>query len=298
VKLEYHLSDVFTDRVFGGNQLAVFPRAEGLRDDLMQRIARELNLSESVFVMPATNRAHAAKLRIFTPRMELPFAGHPTVGTAATLLRLGIVKQGEAVLEENVGAIVINAREENGRYFAEFTARQSTEVREEVAAREILADLISLRPEEIDVDALRPLAVSAGVPFIFIPVKERAALGRIQVNLSVWKQHIAHTWAPHIYTLHVDANNPADTRVRMFAPAMGIAEDPATGGAAAALPTYLHHASRGRATSQKWRVEQGIEMGRPSIIDVSALIENGRLAGARIGGETVFVGTGALDLNF
>jgi trans-2,3-dihydro-3-hydroxyanthranilate isomerase len=293
--MNYILSDVFTDRPFGGNPLAVFPDADGASDALMQAIARELNISECVFVFPPADPAHAARLRIFTPRMELPFAGHPTVGTVCTLLKLGRVREGMLIFEEAVGPIEVRARREGNHYFGDFTARQQATVRDDVPAADVLAEVLSLAVDDIVSDDLRPLAVSAGVPFLMIPVRDRAALARARVNVGLWEKHIANTWSPHLYVVTTDAELPGSSlRVRMFAPAMGITEDPATGGAATALPEYL--AACGVSEGSSWRIEQGFEMGRPSLIDVSVQRQDDRITAVSVGGESVFVGSGVIDI--
>ena len=294
--LSYHLSDVFTDRAFGGNPLAVFPNAGELSAEQMQTIAGELNISESVFVLPAQNPAYAHRIRIFTPRMELPFAGHPTVGTACTLLRLGRIQEGSSILEEAVGPITVHARKRDDRYFAEFTATQKVDVRDDVPSRDILADVLSIDGSDILYDHLKPLAVSAGVPFLFVPVRNRNVLAQIQINQSAWHKSIAGSWAPHFYVITEDAElEGSGIRARMFAPAMGISEDPATGGAATALPAYLDVASNSRTRTQvELRVEQGFEMGRPSLIDVTVVREGDQITAVRVGGETVFIGSGEL----
>ena len=292
--MEYILCDVFTDRVFGGNPLAVFPDAQGVSGEVMQAIARELNISECVFVLPPASTAHAARLRIFTPLMELPFAGHPTVGATSVLLKLGRIHAGAAVLEEAVGPIEVRARREGDRFFGEFTARQQFEVRDDVPAPIVLADVLGLQAEDILLDDLRPLAVSAGVPFLMIPVTDRAALARTRVNVSLWERHIAGLWSPHLYVVTTELPG-SDVRVRMFAPAMGISEDPATGGAATALPAFFDAAGR-RSGKASWRVEQGFEMGRPSLIEVTAHRDGDAISAVTVGGETVFVGRGRLEL--
>ena len=293
--MNYILSDVFTDRPFGGNPLAVFPEADGASEGLMQAIAGELNISECVFVFRPADPAHAARLRIFTPRMELPFAGHPTVGTVCTLLRIGRIDEGQTVFEENVGPIEVHARNERHRFFGQFTARQPATVREDVAPLQILADVLSLGADDIVQDELRPLAVSAGVPFMVIPVRNRAALARAQINAEVWNRTFADTWAPHFYIVTTESELPGSSlRARMFAPAMGITEDPATGGAVTALPAYLQACGVTEQTS--WRVEQGFEMGRPSLMDVSVERQDNRIAAVHVGGETVFIGSGVIDV--
>jgi trans-2,3-dihydro-3-hydroxyanthranilate isomerase len=292
--MNYILSDVFTDRPFGGNPLAVFPDPGTASDDLMQAIARELNISECVFVFPPANPAHAVSLRIFTPRMELPFAGHPTVGTVCTLLSLGRIGEGAVVFEEKIGPIEVRVRRQDDRFFGEFTARQQVAVREDVPPAEVLAQVLSLNVDEIVDDEVRPLAISAGVPFTVIPVRNRVALARAQVDTGLWEKHLAQTWAPHLYLVTTDVELPgSNIRVRMFAPAMGITEDPATGGAATALPAYLR--ACGDDVASSWRIEQGFEMGRPSLIDVTVERAADRVTGVHVGGETVFVGGGVID---
>jgi trans-2,3-dihydro-3-hydroxyanthranilate isomerase len=293
--MNYILSDVFTDRPFGGNPLAVFPDADGASDALMQAIARELNISECVFVFAPTDPAHAARLRIFTPRMELPFAGHPTVGAVCTLLSIGRIGAGAVVFEEKVGPIEVHARTEGNRFFGEFTARQPATVREDVAPVDIIAEVLSLGIDDILDDELRALAVSTGVPFLMVPVRDRAALARAQINAGAWERHVAHTWAPHLYALTTDAELPGSSiRARMFAPAMGITEDPATGGAATAVPAYL--GACGVVSESTWRVEQGFEMGRPSLMDVSVERDGDRITAVRVGGESIFIGSGVIDV--
>lgn len=300
MRLEFHTLDVFTDRVFGGNPLAVFPDGGGVPDETMQRVARELNLSETVFVTAPGAGENTFRVRIFTPATELPFAGHPSVGTAFLLAHLGRVS-GEGpermlVLEEGVGPVPVTVRMESGRpRSAKLTAARVPEFGPPPPAPEVLAELLSLSVGDLG-GSLDAAQASAGVPFLFVPVRSRDALARVRINLVTWEREIASGWAPHVYVMTDDADDGAHLRVRMFAPAMGIAEDPATGGAAAALAALLARRDAGADGSHAWTVEQGIEMGRPSRLEVEADVAAGRLAAVRVGGSSVLVSHGTMTV--
>ena len=264
--LRYHLLDVFTDRKFGGNPLAVFPEADaGLSTETMQAIARELNLSETVFVYPP-ERGGLRKVRIFTPRSELPFAGHPTIGTAILLAELGAAPQPEGecriVLEEGVGPVPIVLRMKHGRpEFAQLTAAQRPELRSVSMSPERIAAMLSLETTDLHPGPLEPIAASCGVPFFFVPLRNRAALARAALDLTVWKQELAGSWAEHVHAYTLEAELPgSDLRARMFAPAAGVPEDPATGGAAVALAGILARQRSEPSGTLRWTMEQGFEM--------------------------------------
>lgn len=298
----YHLLDVFTDEIFGGNQLAVFLDADDVGDEMMPRIARELNLSETVFVLPAAASGATCRMRIFTPASELPFAGHPTIGTACLLAMLERVPltdgKGELVFEQLAGAVpvTIRARAEKP-IFAQLTAAQPLVCRDTDMSRVQLAAMLDLAPEDILSDAkVGPMAASTGTPFLFVPVRDRQALARCRLNLADWSRHLASAWAQHIFLYAFDAEREgSELRARMFAPALGIPEDPATGGAAAALAGILALRA-GRDGHFQWRLEQGFEMGRPSIIEMEAQVLDGHVTATRVGGTAVLVGEGTLHL--
>ena len=297
--LRYHLLDVFTDRRFGGNPLAVFPEADtGLSTETMQAIARELNLSETVFVFPP-ERGGLRKVRIFTPRSELPFAGHPTIGTAILLAGLGAAPQPEGecriVLEEGVGPVPVALRMKQGRpEFAQLTA-QPPELRAVPLARERIAAMLSLEVADLHPGPLEPVAASCGVPFFFVPLRSRAALARAALDLGVWRQELAGSWAEYVHVYALEAELPgSDLRARMFAPAAGIAEDPATGGAAAALAGILALQRSEESGTFRWTLEQGFEMGRPSLLYLEADKSGGSVNAVRVGGRAVVIGEGTL----
>ncbi len=298
--LHYHLLDVFTDTPFGGNQLAVFPDAPDLPAALMQRIARELNLSETVFVRLPELPGAARRLRIFTPDSELPFAGHPTIGTADLLVELGLVPDAGVLtsfaLEEGVGLVKVTVRREGeGRPFVELTAARVPERGPEPPPTVALAAVLGLDSSDILTGDDRPEGVSAGVPFLLVPVRGREALGRVQVDIGRWREVLAGWWAPQVFVFCREPERAgADLRARMFAPAMGIVEDPATGAACAAFAGYLAWRDARTDITLRWVVEQGVEMGRPSLLRLEADKAGGQVRAVRVGGTSVRMGEGVL----
>ena len=292
-------ADVFTDRPFGGNPLAVFPDAV-LAPETMQRLAAELHLSETVFVLPPTDPAHTHRLRIFTPAMELPFAGHPTVGTALVLAETGrlgpIDRRLDIVFEEGVGPVPVTIeRDAAGRLGATLTSpivpRQTADPFDGV----LLAAAVGLDAAALD-PAVAGGIFSAGVPFAILPVRPER-LSAAAVDLGLWRSHLAGTTQEHIYLAASDDWAAGRTaRVRMFAPAMGIIEDPATGAAAAGFVGFLAARQRLADGITRWTLSQGTELGRPSRIDISAKIAGGKLVAARVGGTAVLMSHGSFDL--
>lgn len=299
----FHTLDVFTDTAFAGNPLAVVPDGSGLSDEDMQRIAREFNLSETVFVLPPEYPAHTAKVRIFTPGRELPFAGHPTVGTA---ILLALEKFGETesdqdaifVLEEGVGPVRVAVRVKNGKpAFAEFDVPVLPEESGPVAPNDRLAPALGLAPNEIGFENHVATRFSSGVPFTFVPVRDLEVIGRATPILQFWEDAFGDGDHPNAYlycreTLHKDAIFHA----RMFAPAMGIPEDPATGSAAAAFAGVIARFDEPTDGNHSGFVEQGYEMGRASDIYLDLEMSGGTLRSVRIGGHAVAVTQGMLLL--
>ena len=299
--LRYYLLDVFTEKPFSGNQLAVFVDPEPLSDGQMQRIAAELHLSETVFVWSPSRAGDPWRARIFTPGIELPFAGHPTVGAAFLLASLGqVTGVGDLIefeLEEAVGTVpVAVALDQHGvPVRADLVVPRSSE-RVDTADPAELAAVV-----ELDLSDLHPhlpvRGYSAGNPFSIVPVTDVAALARAQVDSSRWERIVATSAAPHLYlvTPFPDTDRTSRTwRARMFAPAMGIAEDPATGAAAAAFAGYLEEIGPVEGDRSDL-IEQGVEMGRPSMINltISKLDGGGRVV-VRVGGPAVVIGNGVI----
>ena len=299
--LVYHTLDVFTDRVFGGNSLAVFPDGTALDAGTMQKIAREMNLSETVFVLPAESGG-TRRVRIFTPGRELPFAGHPTIGTAWFLAASGDVGLprdgvGTIVLEENVGPIPVEMTMKAGQpEFARFTTAVLPEHRAPGLDRAACARLLSLTESEIGAPGWEPEMVSCGLPFFIVPVRDLDALARSRLDSGAADLLLRDAWARQIYPITPGPNGSGvDARVRMYATGVGISEDPATGSAAAALAGYLARRVGGDGT-HRWRIEQGVEMGRPSRIEAEADVRGGAVTAVRVGGRAVAVSRGMLGM--
>lgn len=296
----YFTLDVFTDRIFGGNPLAVFPDASGLETAQMQAAARELNLSETVFVLPPDNLTHTRHLRIFTPATELPFAGHPTIGTAHLLATIGDIplghKIGAFVFEEGVGPVPVTVSSEGGQpVAAQLSVMNLPAFGPPVPTRSQLAEVLSLSVEDF-AESPSPASVSCGVPFVFVMLNSLDALARATVHREAWGRFLAQAWAPHVYLVTPVRTDRTELRARMFAPAMGIEEDPATGAAAAALTGFLAHQTE--RTNLQVSIQQGVEMGRPSRIEVEADLAAGEVTGVRVKGRSVMVAHGHMNIPF
>lgn len=304
----YQTLDVFTDRPFAGNPLAVFPDARGLSGAQMQRIARELNLSETVFVLPAETPAGTRRVRIFTPGREVPFAGHPTVGTAFFLVASGLVPldgdEALVVLEEEVGPVPVRVTARNGRVVsAELTA--AAEPREIPVAwdRETLGALISLPADAVGMDGgtvgaageLEAAFASVGLAFLVLPVRTLAHAESAALDTAVWSRILPPgSESRMVYVVAPGGLGEADLHVRMFGPDVGVPEDPATGSAAAALGGYL--GTRVPDGVHSWRLEQGVEMGRPSRLDLTVEVEGGAARAVRVAGPSVLMSRGVMQV--
>lgn len=302
MRYRFLTADVFTDCPFGGNPLAVFPDGRGLSDETMQRVAREMSLSETVFVLPPGNPDHTRKLRIFTPAVELPFAGHPTVGTAIALAAIGEIplagEETRIVFEEGVGPVPVAIRAEGGQpVFAQLWAARLPKTGPPPPSIQELAGLLSLDPSDLLTGEDRPETVSSGVPFLFIPLRDRGAVGRARVRMDRWDALLSGPDAPELYVFAYDPELPGShIRARMFAPALGIPEDPATGGAAAAFGGYLGSRAPERDGTLGWVIEQGFEMGRPSLLHLEVDKRGGAVAAVRVGGGAVLMSEGTMEI--
>jgi trans-2,3-dihydro-3-hydroxyanthranilate isomerase len=302
MRYRFLTADVFTDRPFGGNPLAVFPDAREIPAERFQKVARELNLSETVFVLPPDDPGHTRKLRIFTPGVELPFAGHPTVGTAYVLASIGEIPLSGAetgiVFEEGVGPVPVMIRSEGGRpVFSQLSAAKRPEFRPLPQSRADLAEMLSLAPEDILDGSDAPQAVSCGVPFLFVPLRDRSAVGRARLRTDRWEALVSGTWAQEVYVFARDPELAgSDLRARMFGPRVGIVEDPATGAAASSFGGYLGSRVPERDGTLRWVIEQGFEMGRPSLIHLEADKKDGQVTAVRVGGSSVLVSEGTMEI--
>lgn len=299
----YFTADVFTDHRFGGNQLAVFPEAGGIDPALMPEIAREFNFSETTFVLPPRDPANTARVRIFTPGGELAFAGHPTVGTAHVLAATGAIaltgKETRIIFEEDVGAVPVTIHAIDGQpTFAQLSVARLPEFGPPPPPNDVLAAMLSLDEQDLIGGDWSPDAVSCGTPFLFVPLRNRQAVERSRLHLDRWQAALRNYITDKVFVFAMDGERPgSDVRTRMYAPGIGVPEDPATGSAAVGLGGYLAVRDQRADGTLRWTVEQGFEMGRPSILQLEVDKRDGEISAVRVGGSTVIVcdGTMALD---
>jgi trans-2,3-dihydro-3-hydroxyanthranilate isomerase len=298
--LRFTTLDVFTDRPFGGNPLAVFCDQPEISTQRMQTIAREFNLSETVFIVPPRDARALRRLRIFAPTVDMRFAGHPTIGAAHAIVEAGIAKfEGNAAtfaLELEVGLVPITVtRRDRGPPFVQLTAARLPERLGTAPSRAALAEILGLAEEQVLSEKQCGQAWSCGTPFVFVPVRDRAALAAAKPDSSRWSQTLRDAGAALTFVFCRDPELPgSNLRARMFAPDLGIGEDPATGSAAAAFAGYLAACEPPVTGTHRWVVEQGFEMGRPSILHVEADVSEGRVTAVRVGGTAVRMSEGTL----
>lgn len=298
-RLHYHRVDVFTDRAFGGNPLAVFTNGRGLDTETMQAIAKEFNLSETTFVLPPDDPKHDWRVRIFTPGSELPMAGHPTVGTSFVLAREHMIPRGARetaiVLEEGVGPVPVRVEFEEGEpSFAEMTQPLPT-FGPAIEDRASAASMLSL--EEQDLESELPVQiVSCGVPFMYVPLRSLDAARRARPRADLMERVAeAHGIPPEVFLFTREVEHEGSTvHSRMFAPGLGITEDPATGAASGPLGCYL--VKHGVLPAGDIVSEQGIEMGRPSFIHIRIESEGEQITAVRVGGNCHFAGEGFIEV--
>ena len=302
-KYRYLTADVFTDVPFGGNQLAVFPDARGIPEHRLMDVTREFNYSETTFVYPPDDPAHTRRVRIFTPGAEVPFAGHPTVGTAHVLAAIGdIPLTGDltrVVFEEGVGPVPVSIRAKDGApVFAQLSVAMLPEVGPPPADRAAIAAVLGLDVSDLLDDPWMPQALSCGLPFLFVPLRDLAAVKKARLRMDAWESTLKDAWGSEVFVFaRGGERSGSDFHARMFAPALNVPEDPATGSANAALAGYLAARDPRRDTLLTWRVEQGFEMGRPSILEVEADVEGGSLTAVRVGGASVLVSDGMMEIS-
>jgi trans-2,3-dihydro-3-hydroxyanthranilate isomerase len=302
MRRKFHTLDVFTNEPLAGNPLAVVLDSDGLDTARMQAVAREFNLSETVFVFEPRDPVNTARIRIFTPGREVPFAGHPTVGTAVLLAELRapemLVREDVGVvLEEAVGPVSCTVRHIKGEApRASFVLPRLPEFVERLGSAAAISAALGLAPEDIGFGAHEPARWSAGVPFGYVPLASRAALGKINLNMEAWPAAFGGARVP-IFAYCDDPQGKGHAyRARMFAPDMGIAEDPATGAAAAGFSGVVMSCDKPADGDHTLIIEQGFEMGRPSLITLGLDVSGGKLTAASIGGHAVMVAQGVIDV--
>jgi trans-2,3-dihydro-3-hydroxyanthranilate isomerase len=286
--------DVFTDRRFGGNQLAVFPEASGLATEMMQQIAREIGFAESTFVTAANGAGTDVRMRIFTPGTEMPMAGHPVVGTTFALAREGTIAAGRAdwIFGLNVGPTPVSMQWTGSRLDFAWMTQRAPDFGPTFDDIPRVAAALGLRTDDIASTGLPVQQVSCGVPFVLVPVATRAAVDRALPDLRLLD------FEAYLFTTdRTGATDSATTYSRMFAPALNVYEDPATGSASGPLGSYLVRHSV--ATPEQGRSIlnlQGVKLGRPSWIHISVESAGGDISRVRVGGTSVFVAEGVMEV--
>jgi len=296
---KYYICDVFTDSRFSGNQLAVIPKASGLNDKQMQKIAREFNFSETTFVFP-TNSSLNRNVRIFTPYEELPFAGHPNIGTAFVLAHDSDSKDIKAPtilnFDELAGPVEVKIfYDEKNALACELKAPERFSLGKSISISEIAA-ILSLDERDININTHMPVEASVGLKFTIVNLNSIHALRRIKINSFKLNALNDFEVSTNIHCYYLDKNTQC-INARMFAPDLGVREDPATGSANCALAGLLGHLEEIEAGVFSWTINQGIEMGRPSRLNARVLKADGEVTDVWIAGNSILVSEGEIFLD-
>ncbi len=292
--------DVFTDHLFGGNQLAVVLDGRGLSTETMQAIAKEMNFSETTFVLPAEQEGTDVRMRIFTPGQELPMAGHPTIGSTFALARSGVIASGRErfVFGLGVGPVPVDLTWKGDDLSFAWMTQPNPVFSDPIADRSTAAEALSLPAGAITGTGLPVQVVSAGVPFLFVPLATRSAVDNASVNRAALDNLLASAGGGSHGVFIFSAEGGDDRATvysRMFAPEIGVSEDPATGVASGPLGCYLvRHTVVPPERAGSILSLQGVKMGRPSHVHISVELSKGDISRVRVGGEAVLAGEGTL----
>jgi trans-2,3-dihydro-3-hydroxyanthranilate isomerase len=295
MKYPFHIVDVFSSAPFGGNQLAVLPDATGISTEGMQKIAREFNFGETSFVMPKDDRAHTYRVRIFTPRMELDFAGHPTVGTACALVMTQPIRPRDPIrliLEENVGPVTVDVAQRDGEFHGTLTLSGKIETPTGAPSPADLAAVLSIEPAEVR----QVFFAGVGVPFCFAQLNSNAVVDRAVLDRAAWAATLSRAWGPQVFFFAGDLRDGGKLYARMCAPAMGIEEDPATGAACAALIGAMASKPDFGGTVYRLSIQQGVLMGRRSDMEAEARKSEGIVSSVSLGGATTYIASGEIEV--
>jgi trans-2,3-dihydro-3-hydroxyanthranilate isomerase len=295
MKYTFHIVDVFSSTPFGGVQLAILPDAAGISTEGMQKIAREFNFSETTFVLPKKNPASTCRVRIFTPRTELDFAGAPSVGTACALVMKQHVGPGDPIrliLEENIGPVTVDVARRNGGLRGTLTLTEKIEAPSGAPSPTDLAAVLSIEPAEVS----QVFFAGAGVPFCFAQLTSNDVVDRATINRAAWAMTLARAWSPHVFFFAGDLRDGGELYARMWAPALGIEEDPATGAACAALVGAMASKPNLGGTVYRLSIQQGVSMGRRSEIDAEARKSGSVVTSVSVGGATAYIASGEIEV--
>ena len=295
MKYPFHLVDVFSSTPFGGNRLAILPDATGISTDGMQKIAREFNFPESTFVLLKNGPANSYRVRIFTPRAELNFAGHPTIGTACAMVmkqHARTVDPIRLILEENIGPVMVDVAQRNGGYHGTLTLSGKIDAPTGAPAPADLAAVLSIEPAEVS----QPFFAGVGLPFCFAQLKSNEAVDRATVNRAAWTATLSRAWSPHLFFFAGDLRDGGNLYARMCAPALGVEEDPATGSACAALVGAMASKPDFGGTAYRLSIQQGVSMGCRSEIEAEARKSGGVVTSVSVGGATAYIASGEIEV--
>jgi trans-2,3-dihydro-3-hydroxyanthranilate isomerase len=295
MKYTFHIVDVFSSTPFGGNQLAILPDAAGISAEGMQKIAREFNFGETTFVVPKTDRANTYRVRIFSPRTELDFAGHPSVGTACALV---MNQQGRPcdpirlTLEENIGPVTVDVSQRNGGFNGTLTLSGKIETPTGAPSPADLAAVLSIESSEVS----QSFFAGVGVPMCFVQLNSNEAVDRATIDRAAWTSTLSRAWSPHVFFFAGDLRDGGRLYARMWAPALGVEEDNATGSACAALVGAMASKHDFGGTAYRLSIEQGVLMGRRSEMEAEARKSGGVVTSVSVGGATAYIASGEIDV--
>ena len=295
MKYTFHIVDVFSSTPFGGNQLAVLPDAAGISTEGMQKIAREFNFGETTFVLPKNDPANTCRVRIFTPRAELDFAGHPSVGTACALVMKQHVRLSDPIrliLEENVGPVTVDVARRNGGFHGTLTLSGKIEAPTGAPSPTDLAAVLSIEPAEVS----QVFFAGVGVPFCFAQLNSNEVVDRAAINRAAWAATLSRAWSPHIFFFAGNLRDGGKLYARMWAPALGVEEDPATGSACAALVGAMASKHDFGGTAYRLSIQQGVSMGRRSEIEAEARKSGSVVTSVSVGGATTYIASGEIEV--
>jgi len=294
MKYTFHIVDVLSSTPFGGNQLAILPDAAGISAEGMQKIAREFNFGETAFVLPK-NDPNTYRVRIFSPRTELDFAGHPSVGTACALVMNQHVRPRDPIrltLEENIGLVTVDVTQRNGEFHGTLTLSGKIDAPSGAPAPADLAAVLSIEPSEVS----QSFFAGVGVPMCFAQLNSNEAVDRATINRAAWTATLSRAWSPHLFFFAGNLRDGGRLYARMWAPALGVEEDNATGSACAALVGAVASKPDFGGTAYRLSIQQGVLMGRRSEMEAEARKSGGVVTCVSVGGATAYVACGEIDV--
>ncbi len=295
VKYTFHIVDVFSSTPFGGNQLAILPDAVGISTEGMQKIAREFNFGETTFVLPKNDPANTCRVRIFSPRAELDFAGHPSVGTACALVMKQHVRLRDPIrliLEENIGPVTVDVTQRNGGFHGTLTLPGKIEAPTGAPSPTEIAAVLSIEPSEVS----QSFFAGVGVPICFAQLNSNEAVDRATLNRPAWTATLSRAWSPHLFFFAGTLQDGGELYARMWAPALGVEEDNATGSACAALVGVMASKHDFGGTSYRLSIRQGVLMGRRSDMEAQARKSGGVVTSVSVGGATAHIAGGEIEV--